>query len=268
VILETDDEASSNDDMVSNDEITSNEFPAGDEMFQEIDKVVFKIHTKGYFEYDPLRKKSLVTGGRKGKEKVIEDEGICKKGSKADVSIYKRDMVNGKAKMVEDVGAVKRGKERCVIIKDCGFSNDGGKETMVTKRAIGSRKMEGKSVKVSYPRGRHGSWYVSVFTLRNMYWKKLDNDSLPKESIRFKHSSQVVVDETDCFLCCGWSVLVDVTSLTSFTLLFAIPTPNYVKLLGFTNDEILLPIVEAKVAGTLVHQVSYECGGCYQYIFV
>nr|GEV38448.1 phospholipase-like protein [Tanacetum cinerariifolium] len=108
-----------------------------------------------------------------------------------------------------------------------------------------------------------------------MDWKKLDNDSLPRESIRFKRSSQVVVgrlifwagherdgltvpmclssignslilsgstDETDCYLFCGWSVLVDVTSLTSFTLLFV--TLNYVKLLGFTMDEISLPIVE------------------------
>nr|GEX47563.1 hypothetical protein [Tanacetum cinerariifolium] len=93
------------------------------------------------------RKKSLVTGGRKGKEKVIEDDGICRKGNKADVSIYKKAMVNEKAKMVEDIGDVKRGKERGVIIEDGGFSNDGGKETVVTKRAIRSRKMEGKSVK-------------------------------------------------------------------------------------------------------------------------
>ncbi|GJX17418.1 phospholipase-like protein [Tanacetum coccineum] len=143
-------------------------------------------------------------------------------------------------------------------------------------------------------------------------WKKLDNDCLPRESIRFKCSSQVVVgrlifwagherfvsddgqvvfkkhllvsfdlighsfqvhdidavfrdgltvpmclsslrnslilfgsmDETDFYLFCGWSVLVDVTSVTSFTLLFAIPTPNYVKLLGVTMDEISLLIVE------------------------
>nr|GEW52321.1 hypothetical protein [Tanacetum cinerariifolium] len=94
------------------------------------------------------RKKSFVTGGRKGNEKGIEDEGICIKGNKADVTIYKRDVVNGKAKMVEDVGAVKRGTKRGVVIKDDGFSNDGGKETVVTKRAIGSRKLEGKSVKV------------------------------------------------------------------------------------------------------------------------
>nr|GEV38449.1 hypothetical protein [Tanacetum cinerariifolium] len=160
------------------------EFPAGDEMFMEIDEVVFKIIPKDILnmilldsvglrcssstpfstrvktkiskrkktsvihDKDDDRKKSLVTGGRKGKEKVIEDEGICRKGNKADVSIYKRAMVNGKAKIVEDVGAVKRGKERGVNIKDGGFSNDGGKETVVTRRAIGSKKMEGKSVKV------------------------------------------------------------------------------------------------------------------------
>nr|GFB12799.1 hypothetical protein [Tanacetum cinerariifolium] len=79
--------------------------------------------------------------GHKGKEKVIEDEGICSKGNIADVTIYKRDMVNGKAKMVQDVGAVKRGKKKGVVIEDGGFTNDGGNETMVTKRAIGSRKM-------------------------------------------------------------------------------------------------------------------------------
>ncbi|GJT51441.1 phospholipase-like protein, partial [Tanacetum coccineum] len=48
-------------------------------------------------------------------------------------------------------------------------------------------------IKVSYPHGGHGSWYVSVFTLSSMDWKKLDNDCFPRESIRFKRSSQVVV---------------------------------------------------------------------------
>nr|GFC59228.1 hypothetical protein [Tanacetum cinerariifolium] len=57
------------------------------------------------------------TGGRKGKEKLIKDEGVCSKGNKADVTIYKRTMVNGKAKMVEDIGAVKRGKDRGIVIK-------------------------------------------------------------------------------------------------------------------------------------------------------
>ncbi|GJW44326.1 F-box domain containing protein [Tanacetum coccineum] len=87
-------------------------------------------------------------------------------------------------------------------------------------------------IKISYPRSGHGSWYVSVFTLSSMEWNKLKNDCLPRESIRFKRSSQAVVgqllfwagheslgnsliltgstDETDCYLFCGWSLLVDV----------------------------------------------------------
>nr|GEU88355.1 hypothetical protein [Tanacetum cinerariifolium] len=93
------------------------------------------IHDKG-----DDRNKSLVTGGRKGKEKVIEDEGICRKGNKVDVSIYKRAMVNGKAKMVKDVGVVKRRKERGVIIEDGGFSNDGGKEQWLLKGPLEAEK--------------------------------------------------------------------------------------------------------------------------------
>ncbi|GKB45969.1 hypothetical protein Tco_0896722 [Tanacetum coccineum] len=170
----------------------SDEFP--DEMDMEKDEVVFKIHTKGHFEYDPLRlininghysingsidlyvaynkqnlgkyyyknmeweeddaglrccsstpfdtiykrniskskkigvihdevagrkrKKSLVNGGNKGKEKVFKDEG-----NQGVVTIYKRAMVNRKAKMVEVKGVVKTGRDRGVVI--------GGKEEVV-----------------------------------------------------------------------------------------------------------------------------------------
>ncbi|GJZ57079.1 hypothetical protein Tco_0612573 [Tanacetum coccineum] len=72
-----------------------------------------------------LRKKVKI--GNKGKEKVCEDEGMCSKGNKHVVSIYKKVMVNGKAKMVEDVG---------------------GKEEMVSKRGVRSKKMQVSSVKV------------------------------------------------------------------------------------------------------------------------
>nr|GEV44163.1 reverse transcriptase domain-containing protein [Tanacetum cinerariifolium] len=48
-------------------------------------------------------------------------------------------------------------------------------------------------IKISYPRGGQGSWYVSIFTLSSMDWNKLENDCLPKESIRFKLLSQAVV---------------------------------------------------------------------------
>ncbi|GKB18904.1 hypothetical protein Tco_0852827 [Tanacetum coccineum] len=204
------------------------EFPADDEMFLEIDEVVFKIHTKGYFEYDLLRyvngyvhcvssfthdkdvfqqclnhimskidkpkwalfyckpKKSLAKGlkflhtdndvhsfidvavkneedaglrcssstpfstrvktkiSKRKKTSMIHDEGDDRKKS----LVIGGPMVNEISKMVEDIGAVKRGKDRGVVIEDGSFINDGGNETVVTKRAIRSRKMEGKSVKV------------------------------------------------------------------------------------------------------------------------
>ncbi|GJZ86534.1 hypothetical protein Tco_0658144 [Tanacetum coccineum] len=166
-------------------------------------------------------------------------------------------------------------------------------------------------IKVSYPRAGQGSWQVSVFTLSCMDWKILENECLPRESIRFKRSSQVVVgrllfwvgherfvnddgvvfkehllvsfdlidhsfqvhhidaifryglivlvwisnignylilsgsrDEIDSWLFCGWSLFVDARTITSFNLLLAFSTPNALRLLGFTNDEIPLPIVK------------------------
>ncbi|GKA08896.1 putative ribonuclease H-like domain-containing protein [Tanacetum coccineum] len=125
--------------------------PRLDERYMSKEEVVFKIHTKGYFEYDPLRNVNGLVSSvsefthdrdvfptcldhimfvvdehkwalfyrKKGKEKVCEDEGMCSKGNKPVVSIYKKAMVNGKAKMVEDVG---------------------GKEEMVSKRGVRSKK--------------------------------------------------------------------------------------------------------------------------------
>ncbi|GJT65837.1 F-box domain containing protein [Tanacetum coccineum] len=220
--------------------------------------------------------------------------------------------------------------KRSINILGLAFNSQPKSDKILLGFGVHSDTLDPTIIKVSYPRGGHGSWYVSVFTLSSIDWKKLDNDCLPRESIRFKCSSQVVVgrlifwagherfvsynghvvfkkhllvsfdlighsfqvhdiyaifrdgltvpmclsslgnslilsgsiDETNFYLFCGWSVLVDVTSVTSFTLLFAIPIPNYVKLLGFTNDEISLPIVEvpglhqlansAKVARTLL----------------
>ncbi|GJV28218.1 hypothetical protein Tco_1384666 [Tanacetum coccineum] len=103
-------------------------------------KKTYVIHDEGSGR---KRKKSLVNGGNKGKEKVFEDEGADKKrkktlvtgGSKGKekvfedevnqgvVTIYKRAMVNGKSKMVEVEGAVKTGRDRGVVI--------GGKEEVV-----------------------------------------------------------------------------------------------------------------------------------------
>ncbi|PWA37788.1 F-box domain-containing protein [Artemisia annua] len=48
-------------------------------------------------------------------------------------------------------------------------------------------------VKVSYPVFHSGFWYVSVFSLNALSWKRLDNFQLPRESIRLKRKSQEVV---------------------------------------------------------------------------
>ncbi|GJZ29888.1 hypothetical protein Tco_0574935 [Tanacetum coccineum] len=48
-------------------------------------------------------------------------------------------------------------------------------------------------VKISYPVSRQGNWYVSVFTMSSETWNQVANNRLPRESIRFKRSSQAVV---------------------------------------------------------------------------
>ncbi|GJZ35261.1 transposase, MuDR, MULE transposase domain protein [Tanacetum coccineum] len=109
-------------------------------------------------------------------------------------------------------------------------------------------------IKVSYPRGGHGSWYVSVLTLSSIDWKKLDNDCLPRESIRFKCSSQV--HDIDVVFRDDLTVLIGLLSLG-----------NSLILSGSINETDFYLFV-AKVARTIVHQVSYECGGFYQYNLV
>ncbi|GKC69449.1 F-box domain containing protein [Tanacetum coccineum] len=48
-------------------------------------------------------------------------------------------------------------------------------------------------VKISYPVSGQGNWYVSVFTMSSETWNQVANNRLPRESIRFKRSSQAVV---------------------------------------------------------------------------
>nr|GEV97134.1 hypothetical protein [Tanacetum cinerariifolium] len=87
---------------------------------------------------------TVISLGQKiNKSKKTGAEGMCSKEKKVIVTIYKSDMVNGKAKMVEDIGAVETKRHRGVVIRDDGFNNVGGKEEVVSKRGVGSRKMEG-----------------------------------------------------------------------------------------------------------------------------
>ncbi|GJY13387.1 ribonuclease H-like domain-containing protein [Tanacetum coccineum] len=87
-------------------------------------KKIGVIHDEGASR---KRKKSLVNGGNKGKEKVFEDEGADKKQKE---TLVNEVMVNGKAKMVEVKGDVKTGRDRGVVI--------GGKEEVV-KVKLGSQ---------------------------------------------------------------------------------------------------------------------------------
>nr|GEZ85354.1 hypothetical protein [Tanacetum cinerariifolium] len=111
-----------------------------------IKEVVFKIHTKGHFEYDPLRKTK--NGSHKGKEKAFEDEGMCSKGNKAIVTNYNRAMIDGKAKMVEEFGVVKTRRDRGVVIRDLGVNNVEGNAEVGSKRGVRSMKMHESTVKV------------------------------------------------------------------------------------------------------------------------
>ncbi|GKD49261.1 F-box domain containing protein [Tanacetum coccineum] len=50
-------------------------------------------------------------------------------------------------------------------------------------------------VRISYPSFVEGNWSVYVFTLSSLRWEQLDINRLPRESIRFKRSTQAVVGQ-------------------------------------------------------------------------
>ncbi|GJY47623.1 hypothetical protein Tco_0436686 [Tanacetum coccineum] len=50
-------------------------------------------------------------------------------------------------------------------------------------------------VRISYPSSVEGNWSVYVFTLSSLRWDQLDINRLPRESIRFKRSTQAVVGQ-------------------------------------------------------------------------
>ncbi|GJU35471.1 phospholipase-like protein [Tanacetum coccineum] len=164
-------------------------------------------------------------------------------------------------------------------------------------------------VKISYPVSGQGNWYVSVFTMSSETWNQVANNRLPRESIRFKRSSQAVVGgliywlghersvsnsgvfnkktllvsfdmnthqfevidipdiiirplgfpltisnirnslllsgnvfPPDNFIFAGQLLSIHDGSITSFTVMYTIPSPYFMKLLGFNNQD--EPIVE------------------------
>ncbi|GJU98809.1 F-box domain containing protein [Tanacetum coccineum] len=133
-------------------------------------------------------------------------------------------------------------------------------------------------LKISYPYGGHGPWFVNVYTVSTSSWYPVKNHRLPRETVRIRkrsgqavlrrfiywlrdvlpspfHISQlrslIVLSGTFCVgdivLLCGWDLAVDGASVTSFSMLFSIPTINSVKLIGFTNND--APIVKVDELG-------------------
>ncbi|GJV73642.1 hypothetical protein Tco_1493637 [Tanacetum coccineum] len=76
-------------------------------------------------------------------------------------------------------------------------------------------------------------------------------DVLPSPFHISQLRSLIVLSGTFCIgdivLLCGWDLAVDGASVTSFSMLFSIPTISSVKLIGFTNND--APIVEVDELG-------------------
>ncbi|GJU98810.1 hypothetical protein Tco_1328081 [Tanacetum coccineum] len=119
-------------------------------------------------------------------------------------------------------------------------------------------------LKISYLYGGHGPWFMNVYTVSTSSWYPVKNHRLPRETVRIrKRSGQAVLGRFiywvgyekilgtfcvgDIVLLCGWDLVVDGASVTSFSMLFSIPTINSVKLISFSNND--APIVEVDELG-------------------
>ncbi|GJZ92271.1 transposase, MuDR, MULE transposase domain protein [Tanacetum coccineum] len=85
-----------------------------------------------------------------------------------------------------------------------------------------------------------GPWHVFIYNLSSNSWNSLENYHLPRVSIRIKRS---------CGQTAKWMVLF----VTSWRMLFVIPSTNVVKLIGFTKDDD--PIVEVD-RGRMLHPLQ------------
>ncbi|GKD42887.1 hypothetical protein Tco_1267532 [Tanacetum coccineum] len=129
---------------------------------------------------------------------------------------------------------------------------------------------------ISIPFNGAGPWHVLVYTLSSNTWNSLENYRLPRVTIRIKRSwgeavvvdipnelrdelpnpfyifhlgnSLVILENLILYenrYNCAWLLEVDGASVTSWRLLFIIPSPNVTKLIGFTRDD--QPIVEVDI---------------------
>ncbi|GJR35759.1 reverse transcriptase domain-containing protein [Tanacetum coccineum] len=95
---------------------------------------------------------------------------------------------------------------------------------------------------ISMPFYEDGPWHVLMYTLNSDTWTVLGNYRLPRIGIRIKRSWGVAVLE------------VEADVVTSWRVLFVIPSQNIAKLVRFTMDDD--PIVEVDSGQEIVHTLQ------------
>ncbi|PWA74692.1 F-box domain-containing protein [Artemisia annua] len=155
--------------------------------------------------------------------------------------------------------------KRSVGIFVPSFLNQPDSPKMVIGFGVRPDTLDPTLLKINYSYYGQGPWSVSVYTLSMRRWNNLENDRLPRETIRIKRSGQAVVGgkifwvgsekfvyndgsfhAEEYKILCAWVLEFDGRIVSSCTVLFTIPFPieHVVKFIGFTKDE--EPIVESK----------------------
>ena len=83
--------------------------------------------------------------------------------------------------------------KRSVGIFVPSFLNQPDSPKMVIGFGVRPDTLDPTLIKINYPYYGEGPWYVSVYTLSSRQWNNLENDHLPRETIRIKLSSPACV---------------------------------------------------------------------------
>nr|GEW43907.1 hypothetical protein [Tanacetum cinerariifolium] len=114
-------------------------------------------------------------------------------------------------------------------------------------------------INISMPFYGHGPWHVLLYTLNSDTWRVLGNDRLPRIGIRIKRSWGIAVvgnhiDNDENRYICAWLLEVEAAFVTSWKVIFVMPSQNIVKLIGFTMDDD--PIVVVDMGHEIVHTLQ------------
>ncbi|GJW26471.1 F-box domain containing protein [Tanacetum coccineum] len=97
---------------------------------------------------------------------------------------------------------------------------------------------------------KDGPWHVLLYTLNSDTWTVLENYRLPRNSLVI--SGNLIHYENRYI--CAWLLEVEAIVITSWRVLFVIPSQNIAKLLRFTMDDD--PIVEVDSGQEMVHTLQ------------